>query len=618
MSNRLVCSLALLGSLLGFALGANYTTRSWHSKIEVDKSRGVLVTETIAVTFSIPQHGLIRKLPITKHNGRKSRSVRYRIDSVEVDTGGGFRRTDKRESIEGENLSLRIGSAATTITGDAVFRIKYLMEDSLTDFPTDAKLGPHTELYFTAIPTEWATPISSGSVEVTTPPPAKGPFVARLLVGESGSRKGLEVSVGGTTVGDTSLFEAVIEPGHVTAKCKKPLALHEGVAVMVSMPDGTLWPANAEPALPPVYDKGDLGQEAQPSPLDRLWLFSGLLPLLPLIWLAVARHMRRENLGPIVVQFEAPDGVTAADSGVIIDGKLDRRDLVAALIELAQVGLVTLNSRKKEETQIVINDKKGNPSLTTVEDALYGSLAQFRPMVTAEGLRGTFASSYQHIQRLARVRAFDEGWLTRKSWMDEVGKRFVIATVLLAAVATYFNACAGPIACVIALVWGLKIMAKAHQRSEKGSRIYAQLLGLKEFITRAAEPELNYMSRVAPSQALFERLLPFAVAFGAVPQWSEAFKGIELNPPEWYAGYSESYSNWPALFVADMYTAERDYGSAMTQPAPTVHTSSSSSSSDSSWSSGDSSFGGSYDSGGGFSSGGDVGGGSGGGGGDSW
>ena len=111
-----------------------------------------------------------------------------------------------------------------------------------------------------------------------------------------------------------------------------------------------------------------------------------------------------------------------------------------------------------------------------------------------------------------------------------------------------------------------------------------------------------------PDQALFERLLPYAVAFGAVQQWTRAFDGIQLQPPQWVDGYMGD-TLWLSSFVGDAQTAQSAWEGAVS------HTDSGSG-----FSSGDSGFGGGWsDSGGGFDSGGSSGdGGGGGGGGDSW
>lgn len=98
--------------------------------------------------------------------------------------------------------------------------------------------------------------------------------------------------------------------------------------------------------------------------------------------------------------------------------------------------------------------------------------------------------------------------------------------------------------------------------------------------------------------SLFERCLPYALAFGVAEQWARAFEGLYTQPPSWYVGNGDGFS--VSQFGRDLNHASSSMGQSFTsQPRST-------SGSASSW--GGSGFGG-----GGFS-----GGGGGGGGGGSW
>jgi hypothetical protein len=130
-----------------------------------------------------------------------------------------------------------------------------------------------------------------------------------------------------------------------------------------------------------------------------------------------------------------------------------------------------------------------------------------------------------------------------------------------------------------------------------------------------------------PDQAMFEELLPYAVAFDAVQQWTQAFAGLDLQPPDWYSGY-DGYGGmdylWTSLLLNDLMSMNQDYGHAVSEPPiPTSYGSGGgfsdggSGCGDGGFSGGDSS-GSSWDSGGSFDSGGSSDSGGGGGGGDSW
>jgi hypothetical protein len=70
-------------------------------------------------------------------------------------------------------------------------------------------------------------------------------------------------------------------------------------------------------------------------------------------------------------------------------------------------------------------------------------------------------------------------------------------------------------------------------RSVAGARVREAGLGFKEFLGRVD---------TMPSVELFERYLPYAIAFGVQNSWARAFEGIYSKPPTWYSGPMGQFS----------------------------------------------------------------------------
>ena len=64
-------------------------------------------------------------------------------------------------------------------------------------------------------------------------------------------------------------------------------------------------------------------------------------------------------------------------------------------------------------------------------------------------------------------------------------------------------------------------------RSVAGARAREAALGFKEFLGRVA---------TMPSVELFERYLPYAIAFGVQNSWARAFENVYVKAPDWYTG----------------------------------------------------------------------------------
>jgi len=132
-------------------------------------------------------------------------------------------------------------------------------------------------------------------------------------------------------------------------------------------------------------------------------------------------------------------------------------------------------------------------------------------------------------------------------------------------------------------------------RTVKGARVLEQVLGFEEFLERV---ESDRYKRMITSPEMFERFLPYAMAFGVEKKWASAFEDIYREPPDWYRGQWGSGGFRPVYFAHSMGQMSTAASSVM--------------------SSGPRSSGGSGFGGGGFSGGGFSGGGFGGGGGGGW
>jgi uncharacterized membrane protein len=84
-------------------------------------------------------------------------------------------------------------------------------------------------------------------------------------------------------------------------------------------------------------------------------------------------------------------------------------------------------------------------------------------------------------------------------------------------------------------------------RTPAGARAREATLGFKEFLERV---ESERYRKMITGPELFERYLPFAMAFGVAEKWARAFEGIYREPPTWYTGGTGHFS--PGAFASTM------------------------------------------------------------------
>ena len=68
------------------------------------------------------------------------------------------------------------------------------------------------------------------------------------------------------------------------------------------------------------------------------------------------------------------------------------------------------------------------------------------------------------------------------------------------------------------------------RRTRKGRVAWERIRGLEEYIRRAEIDDIKAQDR----QGVFERLLPVAICLNLSDRWAHAFKGLYVQPPDWY------------------------------------------------------------------------------------
>ena len=92
---------------------------------------------------------------------------------------------------------------------------------------------------------------------------------------------------------------------------------------------------------------------------------------------------------------------------------------------------------------------------------------------------------------------------------------------------------------IAGLVSGLIVAIFAQimpARTEAGTRALEHVLGFEEFLRRVESEQLKRVIIGHPE--LFDKYLPYAMAFGVEKQFARAFEGIYTEPPRWYVGPS--------------------------------------------------------------------------------
>ncbi|MDP2481727.1 MAG: DUF2207 domain-containing protein [Candidatus Palauibacterales bacterium] len=573
--------------------------RSWyvedfHAELHVQRSGEVEVVETLRVRFEGSYNGIFRTIPIQYRN-RANLNYTLRLEVLGVEDGGGqaLRYETSRER-HYRKIKVWVPGAMDAVR---TVVIRYRVDNALRFFDEDDSAWD--ELYWNVTGDEWPVPIERASVRVRLPAAVTG-VRARGFTGGYGST-------------DESA-EVTISDYLVDVRATRELGIHEGLTVAIAW--DSFIAGGARGGADEAGPTGRASEEyliRRPTLLDRILAFLGsnwplLLPVLAFfvmrhIWVLHGKDPRRLAIAPV---YEPPEGLTPSEVGVLVDNRVDLRDVTAMLVDLAVRGYLIIEEVEKDRFLGLLKEKDYVLELRRGSEDFGGLKSHERKMLVAV-FGSPVAGDRVHMSDLEnefykdlpgiKDRIFDELMKLRyyRSRPDRVLGLWVAVAVgtgvVVAAGGSKLGATfgmapltmilAGAATAIVVLAFGVFMPA----RTIAGTRALEAALGFEEFLQRV---ESDRFKRMITGPEMFERYLPYAMCLGVEKKWAAAFEGMFDEPPDWYRGAGRPGFH-PTTFVGDL--------SGMTQHAATAMTSAPRSS-------GGSGFSGGGGSGGGFGGGG--------------
>ncbi len=544
-----VAMLALVGagSLAGTADAQSSKTVEWaRFDVTIDvRSNGTFhVTERQTVDF---QGGPFRSgfavIPLTRIDN---------IGNLEVgeDTGGTLVPLDLIDSGDYDSdpgtftyditsTDVRIDYAfAPTTDAERTFVLEYDVAGALRVYPNETP--PNQQIRWTAIDSEVTTvaPVRESTVVITLPQ-------AVDLA---------EVVVGGDVEGDPGSFSPDGQSFTFTAS-----DLSNGDDFVV----GLQFPPVANASAPTWQQRDDAQRQKaedddeRSALLNLMFLGAGLL-------LAVAGGIAvyglwyakgRDPHTGLVAEFSPspPDDLAPGAVGALLDEEVNERDVVATMLDLGHNGVI-----KIEET-----DSPGvlgiggstdftltlvDPSKTTRELDLDLLKVLFGPEMAAgattklsevrrrfDAYRDTLADDL-YAELVTRGYFTGSPKATRERW-GRIGRRLLIASAIAGvALLIAFSGDAIlvllPIAASLVLSFVLLRLSRAMPRkTQAGAEAAAKWAAFRRYLD-----DIEKYEQLAESKAIFDRNLPYAVAFGLQESWVGKFARVQAPTPGWFEG----------------------------------------------------------------------------------
>jgi hypothetical protein len=510
---RLVLLLALVLAAGPLEAQRSLAIQRFDADIAVRKDGTVDVTETITAQFTGAWNGIYRTVPVEYHTPQGFNwTLRLTLLGATDQSGQKLEVESRRER---HYIKYKIWvPGANNATRTVVLR--YRAANGLRFFEE------HDELYWNITGDEWDVPIEAASARITLP------------AGATGIRAIAFNGVYGSTARDAKV---TAEGTRISVVMPHPLAYHEGVTAVVGWDKGLV-------VAPTEADKA-LGFLASNWPITLpIPVFLGMF----LLWWRSGRDPRRL---PVVVQYEPPEALTPAETGTLMDNSADMRDITATVVDLAVRGHLRIEERevsallglttRKEFVFHKLDPPAGAAPLQPHESRLLNGLFAGEAEVKLSELENEFYRYLPGIKdgifgRLVERKLY-------RSRPDSVRGRWLAVAVALVVGLVLFGSTIGvarfnmtPLPFIVGgAISGLIVAAFAAimpARTVAGARALERVLGFEEFLRRVDSDRL----KVVKTPEMFEKFLPFAMAFGVERKWAKAFQGILREPPRWYVG----------------------------------------------------------------------------------
>lgn len=544
------------------------TIDRFEAEILVRGDGAIEVEERIVADFRGSWNGIFRDISL-RHETAGGKRERLRLDLISVTDPGG---TPLRHETSRKSWARRV-KVWVPDANDAVRTvvIRYRVANALRFFDEDHPEGFQDELYWNVTGNEWEVPIRAASATVRLPPEVTGTAAWAYAGPRGSSAQDADVAVEGSTVsvqarprldpGAGLTVSVTWEPGVV----QRPGAAEEAVRTVAGF-----WPLGLPVAvfllMFGVWDRRGRDPETRP---------------------ITVRYEPPEDLSPAEVgtlvdhKAEMHD-ITATLVDLAVRGYLD----IEEVEEKKFFGLSTstdyifrlrkpwgewgdLKPHERKYLTGLVGSGGGDSPVVNAGDlmrALFGDRERAGRLREAFGeeraASATLAAAsipelatvrlselqnrfYKHLGGIRNAlydRLLEKGMYERRPDREKGIWTFAaFATLFIGGFWTIASLDGGlpggaqPTAVAVGsvlsfaavLVFGLLMPA----RTEKGARAMEAALGFKEFLARVEEDRYR---RMITSPELFERYLPYAMAFKVEGKWAAAFESLYTTPPDWY------------------------------------------------------------------------------------
>lgn len=416
------------------------------------------------------------------------------------------------------------------------YTISYTVHDALRFYEGG------DQLWWKAIYGDRAFPVLAGRVQVTTPPGANIIEWAAYVNGYD-AREGNYA----TAVLSENTRRMVFE-------LQRRLNADEEFEVRVQFPHGII--AGTAPAWQQRAD-AELAQREAEQAYRNQWgpwatLAFGALGLLLvlggpaglyLVWYNIGRDKPVEMVADYLP--EPPDTLTPGMAGTLLDESVDMEDIIATLVDLARRQAISITEVREDgffrkSMDFVYRRERDDVDLLPYERDLLDAVFGRKDEVKLSDLKNKFYTKLPSIKRsmydaVTEMNLFPRNPESVRQFYAVLGVvalvgAFVVGGILAATFGDLTGAAVLPGVGLGVTAIGLLILAQSMPRkSDQGAEVAARWRAFKRYLQN-----IDKYSDLEAQKAIWDRWLPYAIAFGIDRDYIRKFEAVDAPAPGWY------------------------------------------------------------------------------------
>ena len=480
--------------------------------INLESNSKINVVETIHYNFGDQErHGIYREIPYSyQNNGEK---FDLKISDIFVTDEDGISHQHKVQRKNGK-IHIKIGNPDTIVNNQETYKISYSVRKAVKFFDT------HDEIYWNVTGNNWLIPIIATSAQIRLPMNST-PQEVECFVGYIGSIE--KCKFNGSEFSSRSLLEG------------------EGMTIVVGFPKEVLSSNQL---------RKKVGWFIQDNPIIFLPLV--VLFIFSFIWYFLGRD---PQMNSIVPTWEIPDYLTPFACGILIDEKLQQRDLSSLFVDLAIRGYISIKKIDENEYQFVQEkSRRGDNSLEHFERVFLDELFRSDKSLLESNDASDSQNSKKKTVKLSDLgKQFRDATkiITKMGYASLVDRFYYKKTprfasmplIPLAGTATMVYMIFLVISeggnlihllCVItSQIIAYMFMRNMSRKTKYGVQAKAKILGLKMYIEATEERRIEMCSdpSLLPPHNIdtFHKYLPYAMVLGVEKFWTQEFSDIYVE-----------------------------------------------------------------------------------------